>query len=180
MIKHRWNCLTTDETWAQTPYTGWSEYANQMVSTIASKSKDPSTKVGAWITDQDVGTLSTGYNGLPRGADDNKLERYERPEKYKWFSHAERNAIFQAAKQGVSTQGGRIYCNLKPCMDCAVAIVQAGITDVLVFDTREPVNDEYLQDQERVIQLFKECEVFYYVRERVLEDIGVQPPQEVI
>ena len=79
--------------------------------------------------------VSTGYNSFPRGIDDNVAERQERPEKYFWFEHAERNAIYNAARIGVSTKGCTMFltCDI-PCADCARGIINAGIIKVYVMD----------------------------------------------
>jgi dCMP deaminase len=70
---------------------------------------------------------STGFNGFPRGIDDNISARQERPAKYRWTEHAERNAIFNAARIGISTEGCTCYVNWFPCIECARGIIQAGI-----------------------------------------------------
>jgi len=91
-------------------------------------SKDASTKVGCIIIGSGNNVLSTGYNGIPRGLDDNIEERHVRPEKYKWFEHAERNAIFNAARNGIKLEGSHMYCtSLVTCIECARAIIQSGI-----------------------------------------------------
>lgn len=107
----------------------WDRYFLELATLVAEKSKDPSTKVGAVVVYEDNGVCSTGFNGFPRGTEDgvDVSHRYERPEKYLWTEHAERNAIYNAAKQGHSTEGCTLYVPLFPCSDCARAIIQAGI-----------------------------------------------------
>jgi dCMP deaminase len=105
-------------------------------------SKDTSTKVGALVTSMDGSPLSWGYNGMPRGVNDNVPERMERPEKYLWMEHAERNAIFNACRSGTSLMGSRIFVTgLVPCMECARGIIQSGIKEIYLekraFDNRE-------------------------------------------
>lgn len=95
---------------------------------IAGWSKDQSRGVGCVI----VGTYShevraMGYNGFPRGADDSDPERHQRPAKYAWSEHAERNAVFNAARVGTPLEGCTAYSTLFPCEDCARALVQSGI-----------------------------------------------------
>ena len=101
----------------------------------ATRSKDPSSNIGAIIvspsTEGDV-VRSTGYNGFPAGVNDSISVRYERPIKYLWFEHAERNAIYACARSGTSTQGCRIYTNSIPCADCTRAIIQAGISHLFI------------------------------------------------
>lgn len=91
-------------------------------------SKDRSRKVGAVIADRNGSVRSIGYNGFPRGADEGVVARHERPAKYLWTEHAERNAIFDAARAGVALDGCSMYVPWFPCMDCARAIVQSGIS----------------------------------------------------
>ena len=98
---------------------------------IASWSKDTSTKVGAVIVNDRNKILSIGYNGLPIGVNDNVLSRHERPEKYNWFEHAERNAIYSSAELGLSLKDATLYCNYLPCPDCSRAIIQSGIKEVI-------------------------------------------------
>lgn len=109
----------------------WDSYFMQMAELVASRSKDRSTKVGCVIVGPDNEVRSTGYNGFPRGVDDECAERHERPDKYRWTEHAERNAIYNAARVGIPMKGCRIYLPWFPCMDCARAIVQAGITEMV-------------------------------------------------
>jgi len=93
---------------------------------VAQWSKDRSSRVGMVIV-KDREIISTGFNGMPRGCDDDVEARHERPEKYNWFIHAEPNAIINAARQGKSTLGCDAYLNWFPCDQCAGFIVQAGI-----------------------------------------------------
>ena len=113
----------------------WHEYQLNMLGCVAQKSKDTSTKVGAIIVDHKNRTLSTGFNGFPIGVNDNILEvpeRFERPAKYKYTEHAERNAIYTAAGHGIPLEGGTIYIDWYPCTDCARGIVQVGLKNVIV------------------------------------------------
>ena len=108
----------------------WHEKFFGMVDLVKSWSHDPSTKVGAVIVDEENNVRSVGYNGFPRGVWDDQPERYERPIKYKWTEHAERNAIYAAARHGTPMDGCIIYVGWFPCADCARAIVQCGIKHV--------------------------------------------------
>ena len=104
----------------------WDQFYLTMTDAIALRSKDMSTKVGAVIV-RDRAILSMGYNGMPRGVDDTVEARHERPIKYLWTDHAERNAIYNAARLGVSTLGATMYTQGPPCAPCASAVIQAGI-----------------------------------------------------
>jgi dCMP deaminase len=74
-----------------------------------------------------------GYNGFPRGIDDSVEERHERPLKYRWTEHAERNAIYVAARNGIALANCRMYLPWFPCMDCARAIVQVGLIELIAY-----------------------------------------------
>ncbi len=110
----------------------WSAYFMEMLPAIAARSCDPNTKCSCVIVGPDHEIRSTGYNGMPRGIVES-ADRLERPEKYFWIEHAERNAIYNAARCGTSLAGCTMYLSWVPCMDCARAIAQAGIA-VLVCD----------------------------------------------
>ena len=94
-------------------------------------SNDRSQQVGSVIVDSDNVVLSIGYNGIPRGCDDDVEERHARPTKYFYFEHAERNAIFSAARVGAKLKDAIIYVTMFPCADCARGIIQSGITKVV-------------------------------------------------
>ncbi len=95
---------------------------------IASWSKDRSTQVGAVAVGPNLEICSVGYNGFPRGVNDDVDERHQRPAKYAWTEHAERNCVFNASRIGVSLEGKTLYCTHFPCPDCARGIIQSGIT----------------------------------------------------
>lgn len=100
---------------------------------VATWSEDPDTQVGSCIVDLErKNLLEIGWNGIPRGV---KLKSYmlKRPEKYDWFEHAERNSIYNAAFKGNSIKGATLYCTLYPCPDCARAIIQSGILEVVIL-----------------------------------------------
>lgn len=109
----------------------WHERFMDVAELVRTWSKDPSTKVGAVVVGPDREIRSTGYNGLVRGVDDNKPERLERPTKYDFFEHAERNAVYNACLIGASLKGCVIYVTAMPCPDCARAIIQSGIKMVV-------------------------------------------------
>ena len=93
-------------------------------------SKDPSTKCGCVLV-KNRRVLATGYNGLPANISDS-LERYKNREfKIAAVVHAEANAIFNAAKNGSTTEGCTAYVTWPPCSQCASALIQAGITTVV-------------------------------------------------
>jgi dCMP deaminase len=111
----------------------WDELFILQANLIAQKSKDPSTKVGCVIVGNDNAILSMGFNGFPRNIDEHVPERWKRPEKYFWVEHAERNAIYNAARNGINLNGARAYLNWepKPCADCTRALIQVGIKEII-------------------------------------------------
>lgn len=112
----------------------WDRYFIDMAKHVSTLSRDPNSKVGAVIVGPDREVRSTGYNDFPRGIQDDVIERRERPEKYIWTEHAERNAIYNAARHGASLKGCTLYMTGWPltCADCARGVIQAGIVEVVV------------------------------------------------
>ena len=109
------------------------EYFMKMAEHVRSKSKDRSTQVGAVIVGEGNVVLSVGYNGFCRKINDDIDSRHERPAKYMWTEHAERNAIYSAARHGIKLAGSTIYITGGglACADCARAIIQAGIKEAV-------------------------------------------------
>lgn len=100
---------------------------------VSQSSKDPSSKVGAVIVGQDNKVVSEDYNHFPPGIDEGPADRWERPAKYDFIGHAERNAIYAAARQGKALDGSRMAVNWFPCIDCAKAIISSGIRELVGF-----------------------------------------------
>ena len=138
----------------------WTDYFYNIAQQVKEKSKDERTKVGAVIVGKDKEIVSTGYNSFPRGIDDWKPERQERPEKYFWFEHAERNAIYNAARIGVSTKGCTMYltCGMV-CADCARAIINAGIVRIFLKRGGGAKSDKWLESAARSEMMFEEAGV---------------------
>ena len=104
----------------------------------AQRSKDPNTKVGACIVDNDCKVVSIGYNGMPKGLDENKLS-WNTGEgldsKYLYVCHAEFNAILNT-RNGTALKGCTLYVTLFPCNECAKAIVQTGIKELVYIENK--------------------------------------------
>lgn len=109
----------------------WHQYFMGMAHKVASRSKDPSTKVGCIVTSKDKVVVASGYNGIPQGVAD-LPERMERPAKYLWTAHAEENAVALAARVGSSLRDGYAYVTHYPCSRCARSLIQAGIRVIYV------------------------------------------------
>ena len=110
----------------------WDEYFMGLAHLSALRSKDPNTQVGACIVDQDNKVVSIGYNGMPRGCDD-EVFPWEREgdflnTKYAFVVHAELNAILNSPR---SVKGCTLYVSLFPCNECAKAIIQSGIAKIV-------------------------------------------------
>jgi len=114
----------------------WDEYFFNIADVVAQKSKDPSTKVGAVLVGSGNSVLGVGYNGFPRGVNDYFDKRYKGKIKFLFTEHAERNCIYNAARNGIKLEGSKLYLNTKgyPCADCARAIIQCGINEVITHE----------------------------------------------
>ena len=120
-------------------YLSWDEYFMGIAMLSSYRSKDPNTQVGACIVNSSNKIMSVGYNGLPIGCSEDEFpwERTgdEFDTKYPYVCHAELNAILNNA--GANLSGCRIYVALFPCNECAKAIIQCGIREVIY------VSDKY-------------------------------------
>lgn len=105
----------------------WDEHFMSIALIVAMKSKDPSTQVGAVIVSPHKVVVSTGYNGAPRGVDDDLVTKQQGTAKYAIVAHAELNAIIQAQRD---LNGYMMYCNVFPCNECMKTIIQSGIKEV--------------------------------------------------
>jgi dCMP deaminase len=136
----------------------WDELFMNMAYLVAMKSKDTNTHLGAVIVGPDNEVRSVGYNGYPRGIKYDSVERQERPEKYFWFEHAERNAIYNAAMVGIPLKGCRMYTMGTPCTDCMRACIQAGIVEVIVDKDWDDSNqDRWLEHAQKSRQMVIEA-----------------------
>lgn len=119
-------------------YISWDEYFMGVAKLSAHRSKDPGTQVGCCIATQDNKIASLGYNGLPRGCSDDEFpwNRVGAPleTKYLYVVHSELNAILNFA--GASLRGCKLYVTLFPCNECAKAIIQSGIKEIIFDEDR--------------------------------------------
>lgn len=127
-------------------YLSWDEYFMGIATLSAMRSKDPSTQVGACIVNSDKRILSMGYNGMPRCCSDDEFpwERDGKPleTKYIYVCHAELNAILNCAVGSV--RGCTVYTTLFPCNECAKAIIQSGISEVVYMADKYSDSDSVL------------------------------------
>lgn len=117
-------------------FISWDEYFMGIAMLAAKRSKDPNTQVGACIVSQDNIIISTGYNGMPKGCSDDEFPwtREGEETKYPFVVHAELNAILNA--NGRDLRGSRLYVALFPCNECAKAIIQCGIREVIYLSDK--------------------------------------------
>ena len=120
----------------RTAYISWDEYFMGIALLAARRSKDPNTQVGACIVSDSNIIISTGYNGMPKGCSDDEFpwEREGEQTKYPYVVHAELNAILNA--NGRDLRGSRLYVALFPCNECAKAIIQSGVKEVLYLSDK--------------------------------------------
>ncbi len=120
-------------------YISWDEYFMGVAILASKRSKDPSTQVGACIVNDDNKIVSVGYNGFPRGCSDDEFPwdrsgEKESATKYPYVCHAELNAILNSGAHDL--KGCRIYVALFPCNECAKAIIQCGIKEVIYISDK--------------------------------------------
>jgi dCMP deaminase len=127
----------------RTNYISWDEYFMGVALLSAKRSKDPATQVGACIVNTKNKIVGAGYNGLPAGCDDNEFPWEKQGDflqtKYPYVCHAELNAILNNI--GMDLHGCRIYTALFPCNECAKAIIQSGITEVIYLSDKYDGSD---------------------------------------
>ena len=126
-------------------YISWDEYFMGVSLLSAMRSKDPNTQVGACIVSNDNKIMSVGYNGFPRGCSDDEFPWERNGEKsndtkYPFVCHAELNAILNAGGRNLS--GSRIFVALFPCNECAKAIIQSGIKEVIYISDKYADSDD--------------------------------------
>lgn len=130
----------------------WDEYFMGLAHLSALRSKDPNTQVGAAIVDENHRVVSVGYNGFPRGCDDDEFP-WDREggmlvTKYAYVVHAELNAILNSPRP---VRGCTLYVSLFPCNECAKAIIQSGITKI-VYESDKYAETEAIYASKRMLQ----------------------------
>jgi len=124
----------------------WDERFMRLAREISTWSKDPSSKIGAVIVNDERRILATGYNGFPRGIDDSEARLNDREQKYTRIVHGEMNALMNALYSGVSVKDATIYVwGLPICAECTKNVIQSGIKRVVI--TNPEYSPEKWQDQ---------------------------------
>ena len=134
----------------------WDRRFLELASHISGWSKDPSTKVGCIVVGSDREIRSTGFNGFPRGIDDDEERLTNRELKYPLICHAEENAIMHAARIGVSLKECVAYVTWPPCTRCARSLIQAGVVEV-VYPKDCDVPERWQADFEMSTNMMREA-----------------------
>tara|TARA_Y100000389_G_scaffold31859_1_gene27020 strand:+ start:15799 stop:16239 length:441 start_codon:yes stop_codon:yes gene_type:complete len=139
--------------------TKWDKRFVSLAREISTWSKDPSTKIGAVIVNDDRRILATGYNGFPKGIEDSPERYADKPTKYDHVIHAEMNAIYNATYNGTPLRDSTIYVwGLPVCNDCARGIIQVGIKRV-VMSTETDIPEKWVAAFSKSLNLFVESGV---------------------
>jgi len=153
-------------------YISWDEYFMGISLLSAQRSKDSHTQVGACIVSQDNKILSVGYNGMPTGCSDDEMPWDRNGEfldtKYPFVCHAELNAILNHAAG--SLQNAKIYVSLFPCNECAKAIIQSGIKEVVYM------SDKYADEANTIAskKMFDMVGIKYRIYEKTSRKLTIE------
>ena len=138
--------------------TDWDKRFLQLAKHISEWSKDPSTQVGCVVVGPDRELRSTGFNGLPRGIEDNEQRLNNREIKYPLICHAEENAIMHAARIGMSLKDCTAYVTWPPCTRCARSLIQAGISTIVYPEDIE-IPERWMEDFTLSLNMLKEANI---------------------
>jgi dCMP deaminase len=134
-------------------------YIHEAYKEAIDHSTDPSTQNGAILVNTAGEIVARGANHFPRNVKESP-ERWQRPLKYQFVEHAERNVIFDAAVHGISTDGLTMYCPWFACADCARAIIQSKISKVVGHDCPlHKTRPDWQQSIQVALDMFKEAGV---------------------
>lgn len=135
----------------------WHKRYLNIAKEISTWSKDPSRKIGAVAVGSKGQILSQGYNGFPRGINDDLWRLNDREVKYRYVVHAEMNVIYNATFSGVSLDGATLYVyGLPVCSECAKGIIQVGIKEVHVF-VDQSIDTKWLESWDHTRSMFDEA-----------------------
>ena len=153
-------------------YISWDEYFMGIALLSSERSKDPNTRVGACIVSRDNKILSIGYNGAPVGFNDDTDMPWDRVgeplnTKYLYVCHSELNAILNTRND---LRNSKMYVSLFPCNECAKAIIQAGINEIVYLDDKYADTDGVVASK----KMFDACGVKYYKYESRNKEIKLE------
>lgn len=150
----------------------WDDYFIEIMNTVAKRANCDRGRSGAVLV-KGKQIIATGYVGAPAGlptcdevghlikvAYDERGGQHEHCVR---TTHAEANAIAQAAKHGVATDGATIYCRMEPCLDCAKLLVNAGIKRIVCEKRYHAAHDsrEMLKKAGVQLEVLKNEEMSY-------------------
>ena len=138
--------------------TDWDKRFLKLAKHISEWSKDPSTQVGCVVVGPDREIRSTGFNGLPRGIEDNDERLNDREIKYPLICHAEENAIMHAARIGISLKDCTAYVTWPPCTRCARSLIQAGISTI-IYPEKTKIPERWMDDFNLSLNMLREANI---------------------
>lgn len=152
-----------------TNHISWNEYFMGVALLSSKRSKDPATKVGACIVNEDKRIIGIGYNGFPRGCSDTiypwqKTSPNQLENKYLYVVHAEANAILNAS---TSCKNATLYVSLFPCNECAKLIIQSGIKKIIYMDDKNKDQDSVKASK----RMFESAGITYEKMDKIKVDI---------
>ena len=141
----------------------WDKRYMDLAKQVGTWSKDPSKKIGAIAIGSKGQVLAQGYNGFPRGIDDNESRLNNKETKYKYVVHAEMNLIYNATFNGISLNGSTVYVSGLPvCSECAKGLIQVGVKQIVMSkDSLEGADEKWLDSFELTIALINEAGIHW-------------------
>lgn len=140
----------------------WDKRYLELARHIASWSKDPSRKIGAVAVGSKGQVLAQGYNGFPRGIDDNDSMYNNKVTKYQRVVHAEMNCIYNATYNGTSLDNATLYIHGLPvCSECAKGIIQVGIKRVVTKEIDDTMPERWVDSTQLTKKMFEEAGIVY-------------------
>jgi dCMP deaminase len=124
---------------------------------FAEQSKDHTTKTGAILVGENGDLLAYDYNHFPDGSNESIESRYEKPQKYLYTEHSERNVIYSCARLGIPTKNAIMYVTYFPCHDCARAIIQSGIKVIVTYNKPDFNHSTWGESWRVANELLLEC-----------------------
>ena len=150
-------------------YISWDEYFMGVAMLSGMRSKDPNSQVGACIVSNDNKILSMGYNGFPKGCSDDEFpwarEGDPLDTKYLYVTHSELNAILNY--RGGSLEGAKLYVSLFPCNECAKAIIQSGIREIIYYDNKYADSDATKASQRMFLLTGVTCRPYHHTERQM-------------
>jgi dCMP deaminase len=140
----------------------WDKRYLALAEHISTWSKDPSRKIGAVAVGEKGQVLAQGYNGFPRGIDDQESMYENKVVKYQHVVHAEMNCIYNATYNGTSLDGATMYIHGLPvCSECAKGIIQVGIKRVVTTEIDDSMPERWVESTQLTKKMFEESGVTY-------------------